>query len=319
LRHRSLLCLLMATAGAGILAAANYSLVTKFPVGGSPKWDYLTVDGANRRLYLSHESEVDVFDTDSGASAGKIADTPGVHGIAIAPESGRGFTSNGQVSSVTVFDLKSLALISHVTVGKKPNAIIYDPATRRVFVMNGGSYSTTAIDSATGAVAGTLNLGGGPEFAAADGAGNVYVNLEDQSEIVRLDSRNLVIKHHWKLDPCARPSSLAIDRMTQRLFVGCRSRVMAVVNADTGKVITTLPIGDHVDATWFDPNTNLIFNSTGEGTVDVFHEDAPDQYSAVQRIPTRAGAKTMALDFKTHRVFVPAAGTGQFEILVFSN
>jgi len=218
---------------------------------------------------------------------------------------------------VTIFDLKSLALISHVTVGKKPDAIIYDPATKRVFVMNGASDSTTAIDSATGTVAGTVNLGGGPEFAAADGAGNVYINLEDQSEIVRLDSRNLAIKYHWKLDPCARPSSLAIDRVTHRLFVGCRTRVMAVVNADTGKVITTLPIGDHVDATWFDPNTNLIFNSTGEGTVDVFHEDAPDQYSAVQRIPTRAGAKTMALDFKTHRVFVPAAGTGQFEVLVF--
>jgi YVTN family beta-propeller protein len=309
----------MATVGAGVLAAVNYSLVKKFPVNGLPKWDYLTVDGVNRRLYLSHESEVAVFDVDSGAPSGKIADTLGVHGIAIAPESGRGFTSNGQASSVTIFDLKSLAIISHVAVGKKPDAIIYDPATRRVFAMNGGSDSATAIDSATGSVAGTVNLGGGPEYGAADGAGNVYVNLEDQSEIVHLDSHNLVLKDHWPLAPCARPSSMAIDRATHRLFIGCRSRVMAIVNADTGQVVTSLPIGDHVDATWFDPDSNLIFNSTGEGTVDVFHEDAPDRYSAVQRIPTRAGAKTMALDFKTHRLFVPADGSGQFEILVFGN
>jgi len=317
MRRRSLIFLLLAAVGAGTIAAANYSLVRKFPVDGMPKWDYLTVDDVNRRLYLSHDSEVAVFDVDSGASSGKLADTPGVHGIAIAPESGRGFTSNGQGSSVTIFDLKSLAIISHIEVGKKPDAIIYDPATRRVFAMNGGSDSTTAIDAGTGAVAGTVSLGGGPEYAAADGAGNVYVNLEDQSEIVRLDSRNLVVKEHWPLAPCARPSSMAIDRATHRLFVGCRSRVMAVVNANTGNVITSLPIGDHVDATWFDPGTDLIFNSTGEGTVDVFHEDTPDHYSAVQRIPTRAGAKTMALDFKTHRLFVPAAGSSQFEILVF--
>ena len=315
----SLLYLLMLAAGAGILAAGNYSLIKKFPVNGTPKWDYLTVDEANRRLYLSHESEVAVFDVDSGASAGAVANTPGVHGIAIAPESGRGFTSNGQASTVTIFDLKSLAVISQVPVGKKPDAIIYDPATRRIFAMNGGSDSTTAIDSASGSVAGTVNLGGGPEYGAADGAGNVYVNLEDQNEVVRLDSRNLVVKDHWPLAPCARPSSMAMDRATHRLFVGCRSRVMAVVNAETGKVITSLPVGDHVDATWFDPSTNLIFNSTGEGTVDVFHEDGPNQYSAVQRIATRVGAKTMALDFKTHRLFVPAAGSGQFEILVFGN
>lgn len=319
MRTRFLVCLLMAAASAVILASDSYSLVKKFPVNGAAKWDYLTVDEANRRLYLSHESEVAVFDVDTGASSGKIAETPGVHGIAIAPESGRGFTSNGQASTVTIFDIKSLAIISHVAVGKKPDAIIYDPATRRVFTMNGGSDSTTAIDSETGSVAGTVNLGGGPEYGAADGSGNAYVNLEDQSEVVRLDSRSLVVKAHWPLAPCARPSSMAMDRATRRLFIGCRSRVMAVVNADTGKVITSLTIGDHVDATWFDPNTNLIFNSTGEGTVDVFHEDSPDQYSAVQRIPTRAGAKTMALDFKTHRLFVPAAGSGQFEILVFGN
>jgi YVTN family beta-propeller protein len=309
------LTLIIATA---TLATNGYSLFKKFPVNGAAKWDYLTVDDVNRRLYLSHESEVAVFDVDSGSAAGRIADTPGVHGIAIAPEAGRGFTSNGQVGSVTIFDLKSLAVISQVAVGKKPDAIIYDPATQRVFAMNGGSNSTSAIESATGKVAATVNLGGGPEFGAADGAGNVFVNLEDESETVHLDSRNLVVKDHWPLAPCTRPSSMAIDRASHRLFIGCRSRVMAVVNSDTGKVIATLPLGDHVDATAFDPETKLIFNSTGEGTVDVFHEDSPDQYSAVERISTHAGSKTMALDFKTHRLFVPAANSGQFEILVFA-
>ena len=260
-----------------------------------------------------------MFDVDSGTSVGRIADTPGVHGIAIAPQSSRGFTSNGQASTVTIFDLKSLAVISQVTVGKKPDAIIYDPATQRIFVMNGSGDSTTAIESATGKVAATIMLGGGPEYGAADGAGNIFVNLEDQSQIVRLDSHNLGVKDHWPLAPCTRPSSMGIDRASHRLFIGCRSRVMAVVNADTGKVITSLPIGDHVDATMFDPDTELIFNSTGEGTVDVFHEDSPDQYSAVQRISTQAGAKTMALDLKTHHLFVPAAASGQFEILVFAN
>lgn len=310
------LTLVIATA---TLAASGYSLFKKFPVNGAAKWDYLTVDDVNRRLYLSHESEVAVFDVDSGSAAGRIADTPGVHGIAIAPEAGRGFTSNGQAGNVTIFDLKSLAVISKVTVGKKPDAIIYDPATQRVFVMNGGGNTSTAIESATGKVAGTVNLGGGPEFGASDGAGNVYVNLEDESEVVHFDSRSLTVKDHWPLAPCARPSSMAIDRASHRLFIGCRSRIMAVVNSDTGKVITTLPLGDHVDATAFDPETKLVFNSTGEGTIDVFHEDFPDEYSSVQRIPTRAGSKTMALDFATHRLFVPAAAPSQFEILVFGN
>src|ERR1700735_830591 len=299
------------------LAAASYHLLKTIPVGGHGSWDYLSIDEANRRVYISHETEVEVLDPDSGNVTGKITNTLGVHGIAIAPELGRGFTSNGGAATVTIFDLKSLAPISQVPTGKKPDAIVYDSATNRVFAMNGGSNSSTAIDAATGRVAGTIDLGGGPEFATADGAGNVFVNLEDESLVLRIDSRALIVKDRWPLAPCQRPSSMAIDRANHRLFIGCRSKVMAVVNAETGKVITTLAIGDHVDASAFDPSTGLIFNSTGEGTVDVFHQDSPDQYLSITRIPTHPGSKTMALDLKTHQLFVPANESGSFNVLVF--
>jgi YVTN family beta-propeller protein len=206
-----------------------------------------------------------------------------------------------------------------VPTGKKPDAIVYDPSTHRVFAMNGGGNSSTVIDAANGKVVDTIELGGGPEFAVADGSGNIFVNLEDRSEMLRIDARELTVKNRWPLAPCEHPSSLAIGRANHRLFVGCRSRVMAVVNSENGQIIVTLPIGDHVDATAFDPETGLIFNSTGEGTVDVFHEDSPDKYSGVERIPTHAGSKTMALDSKTHQIFVPSNESGKFQILLFGN
>ncbi len=277
------------------------------------------MDEPGQRLFVSHETQVEVIDLALNSVSGKIPDTPGVHGIALAQEEGRGFISNGQTSTVTIFDLKTLAAISQAPAGKKPDAIVYDSSTHRVFAMNGGSNSSTVIDAASGKVLGTIALGGGPEFAAADGSGNVFVNLEDQSEVLRIDARNLTVKNRWPLAPCERPSSMAIDRANHRLFIGCRSKVMAVVNSDTGNVIVTLPIGDHVDASAFDPATGLIFNSTGEGSIDVFHQDSPDKYSAVQRIPTHAGSKTMALDSKTHELLVPSIESGKFQILLFGN
>jgi len=300
-------------------AAAGYHLLRTIPVGGAGGWDYLTVDEPGRRLFVSHETQVEVIDLASNSVSGKIPDTPGVHGIALAPEAGRGFVSNGQASTVTIFDLKTLAPISQVPTGKKPDAIVYDPSTHRVFAMNGGGDSSTVIDAATGKVVGMIELGGGPEFATADGSGNVFVNLEDQSVVLRIDAQNLTVKNRWPLAPCERPSSMAIDRASHRLFIGCRSKVMAVVDSDNGNVIVTLPIGDHVDASAFDPATGLIFNSTGEGTIDVFHEDSPDKYTAVQRIPTHAGSKTMALDAKTHQLLVPSNASGTFQILLFGN
>ena len=267
-------------------------------------------------MYVSHGTQVEVIDIDAGTVVGSIPKTPGVHGVAIAPELGRGFVSNGQAATVTIFDLKTLKPIADVPTGQKPDAIIYDPATSRVFAFNGGSNSATAIDAATGKVAGTVDLGGGPEFAAADGKGYVFDNLEDESMVLKINSRDLKVEQRWPTAPCSAPSSMAMDRENRRLFLGCRSKVMAVMNADTGKIITTVPIGDHVDATVFDSGSKLIFNSNGEGTISIIHQDSPDTYSAVETVKTLPKAKTMAFDSKTHQLFLSTAENGQFEVLV---
>jgi YVTN family beta-propeller protein len=320
MRNRALclsaILVLNCTLFAAPASSAGYSVTKKIPIPGQGSWDYLTVDEAARRLYVSHGTQVEVVDIDSLSLVGNIPKTPGVHGIAIAPESGRGFVSNGQGNNVTVFDLKTLKPITDVPAGQKPDAIIYDPATSRVFAFNGGSNSATAIDAVTAKVAGTVDLAGGPEFAAADGHGFVYNNLEDESLVLKINSRDLKVEQRWPTAPCSSPSSMAMDRANRRLFVGCRSKVMAVLNADTGKVITTLPIGDHVDATAFDPETKLIFNSNGEGTITVIHQDDPDKYSLVETVKTAPRAKTMALDPKTHQLFLSTAENGQFEVLV---
>jgi YVTN family beta-propeller protein len=296
--------------------SGGYSIIKKISIPGTGSWDYLAIDEAARRLYVSHGTQVEVVDIDALTVVGSIPNTAGVHGIAIAPELGRGFTSNGQASTVTIFDLKTLKPIADVPTGKKPDAIIYDPATSRVFAFNGGSNSATAIDAATGKVAGTVNLDGGPEYAAADSNGFVYNNLEDESLLLKINSRELKVEQRWPVAPCSSPSSMAMDRANRRLFLGCRSKVMAVLDADSGKVITTLPIGDHVDATAFDSETKLVFNSNGEGTITVIHQDSPDKYSVVETVKTAPRAKTMALDPKTHRLFLSTAENGQFEVLV---
>jgi len=299
-----------------LFAADAYKIVKKVPIPGQGSWDYLAVDGAARRVYVSHGTQVEVLDADSGAIVGKIPDTPGVHGIAIAADLGRGFVSDGQAGKVTIFDLKTLQTIGQAQTGQKPDAIIFDPATSRVFAFNGGSNSATVIEAADGKVAGTIDLGGGPEFAAADGKGYVYDNLEDESLVLKINSKTLKVEQRWPTAPCASPSSLAMDRENRRLFIGCRSKVMAVMNADTGQAITTLPIGDHVDATAFDVDSKLIFNSNGEGSISVIRQESPDKYSAVETVKTLPRAKTMALDPKTHQLFLSTAESGQFEVLV---
>ena len=296
--------------------SGGYSVIKKIPIAGTGSWDYLTIDEAARRLYVSHGTQVEVLDIDSLQVVGRLPNTAGVHGVALAPELGRGFTSNGQAATVTIFDLKTLKPIADVPTGKKPDAIIFDPATSRVFAFNGASNSATAIDAASGKVAGTVNLEGGPEFAVADGNGFVFDNLEDESLVLKINSRELKVEQRWPAAPCSAPSSIAMDRANRRLFVGCRSKVMAVVDADSGKVITTVPIGDHVDATAFDSETKLIFNANGEGTITVIHQDSPDKYSVVETVKTAPKAKTMALDPKTHRLFLSTAENGQFEVLV---
>ncbi len=297
-------------------SAPGYRIVKRIPIPGQGSWDYLAVDESARRLYVSHGTQVQVLDIDSGKIVGKIPDTPGVHGIALAPELSRGFVSDGKAAKVTIFDLKTLKTLGHVATGAGPDAIIYDPATSRVFAFNGDGNSATVIQAADGKVAGTIDLGGGPEFANADGEGHVFDNLEDQSLVVKIDSRKLKIEARWPTAPCQSPSSMAMDRPNHRLFIGCRSKVMAVMNADSGQIITTLPIGDHVDATVFDAEKRLIFNSNGEGTITVIHQDSPDKYSVVESVKTAPHAKTMALDSKTHQLFLSTAESGKFEVLV---
>jgi YVTN family beta-propeller protein len=252
-----------------------------------------------------------VIDADSGKSVGDIPDTPGVHGIALAPEFGRGFTSNGREGTVSVFDLATLKVISKIqSVGDNPDAILYDPATKRVFTFNGRSHDSTAIEAQTGKIVGKIPLEGKPEFAVTTGKGEIFVNIEDKSELVALDPTQLKVKSRWPLAPCESPSGLAIDIASRRLFAGCDNRMMAVVNADTGKVIATPPIGEGVDADRFDPGTNLAFASCGQGVLTVVSEDSPRQYSVAETVTTERGARTMELDPKTHEIFLVTAKFG---------
>ena len=310
-KSRSWVFVISVSLAAIALAAAGpgYHVVSTFKVGGDGGWDYLTTDSDARRLYISRGTHVTVLDADSGKSVGDIPDTPGVHGIALAPESGRGFTSNGREGTVTIFDIKTLAPSNKVKVGDNPDAILYDPATKRVFTFNGRSQDSTAIDAASGKVLGTIKLDGKPEFAASDAKGEIFVNIEDKSELVAIDPNKLEVKAKWPLAPCTEPSGLSIDRQKRRLFVGCDNKMMAVVDADSGKVLATPAIGEGVDATAFDPNTGLAFASCGEGVLTVVKEDSPGKFSA-ENVTTKRGARTLALDAKTHNVLVVTADFG---------
>jgi len=290
---------------------SGYHLLKKITLGGEGGWDYITFDSPTRRLFISRQTKVIVLDVDSEKVVGEIPNTEGVHGIALAPEFNRGFTSNGRAGTVTIFDMKTLAVIDTVKAGTNPDAIVYDAASKRVFAMNGRSSNSTAIDAATGKVVSTIALSGKPEFAVSDGAGHVYVNIEDKSEMWQIDSQKLTATTHWSLAPCKEPSGLAMDLDHRRLFSGCDNKMVTVVDADTGKVIATPEIGDGVDANGFDPGTGFVFSSNGEsGTLTVIHEDTPDKYTVVENVSTQKSARTMTLDPKTHEVFLVAAQFG---------
>jgi YVTN family beta-propeller protein len=290
--------------------APKYHILRHMAIGGDGGWDYLTFDPARHRLFIARSTRVMVVDLASGQLSAEIVNTPGVHGVALVPDAGQGYASNGRESTVTVFDLKDLHEIARIKVGDTPDAIVYDPFSKRVFTFNAKSKDTTAIDAATGKVAGTIPLGGKPEFSVSDGKGHMYVNNEDKSEIVEFDPQALKETHRWKLTGCESPSGLAMDRKNRRLFAGCDNKKMAVMNADTGAVITTLAIGDGVDANAFDPETMLAFSSNGEGNLTVVHEDSPDKFTVVESVPTEKGARTMALDPETHKVYVVTAKFG---------
>ncbi|HUE57656.1 MAG TPA: YncE family protein [Candidatus Udaeobacter sp.] len=288
-------------------AGSGYRVIKTIPVGGEGGWDYVYVDSDARRVYVSRGTHVIVLDADTYAVVGDIPDTQGVHGIAVASDLGRGFTSNGRADSVTIFDLKTLKPIGTVKTDGNPDAILYEPVTKRVFTFNGRGKNATAINATDGTVVGTIPLNGKPEFAAADGKGTIYVNNEDTSELYHLDAQSLKELHHWPLAPCKSPSGLAMDVANRRLFSVCDGKVMAVVNADTGKVVATPTICEGPDAAGFDPPSGYAFASCGDGNLTVIHEDSPDKFTVVENVPTKRSARTMGLDLKTHNIFLPAA------------
>jgi DNA-binding beta-propeller fold protein YncE len=331
---------ILATACLGLLAlagsapaqqgASGYHVVKRVKIEGPGSWDYLSIDPESRRLFISHSTHVVVLDADTGAVTGDIPDTPGVHGLAVAPDLGRAFTSNGQANNVSILDLKTLKKIGEAPAGKDPDGIIYDPASHRVFAMNRVSHNATVIDGATGMVAGTIPFAGNPEFAAADGHGKVFVNIESKSQVAVIDSQALKVIANWPLAPCKEPSGMAIDAEHGRLFLGCDNQMMAVVNTQSGKVVATLPTGDGVDANRFDPGTGLAFSSNGESeTLTVVHEDTPDKYTVVENVKTGEGGRTMEVDPKTHNIYImtaklipakpyPRPAPGTLQLLIFA-
>lgn len=295
---------------------SGYHMLKKYtfgPAAGSSieYFDYMLMDPATRRVYVSRGTEVMVINSDTGKIVGNITGLKRDHGIAIAPEFGRGFISDGDQGKVIVFDLKTLKATGEVTVQPDTDCVIYDPVSKRVFAMNGDSHSSTVIDAKTAKLVKTIDLGGGPEFAVADGRGAVFNNIEDKNEIIAIDSRTLEIKSRWPLAPAGGPTGLAMDRQHRRLFSAGRDpQMLVILNADSGKVIQSFPISAGVDAVAFDPATALVYVSTIAGKVHIFHEDSPDKFSAVETVETEYGAKTMALDTKTHNFFVDTANFG---------
>jgi DNA-binding beta-propeller fold protein YncE len=285
------------------LAQSTYHLAQQFPIGGTGGWDYITVDSAAKRIYVSHGKQVEVLDEETGKSFGVIADTPGVHGIAFASELKRGFTSNGGDGSVTVFDTQTLATIKKVK-ANDPDFILYDPFSKRVFPMNG---TITVLDAQTGEKAGEVDLGGDPESAVSDGKGTLYVNLADKGAVAVVDVQALKVTKTYLVDDCVSPHSLAYDAASQRLFIGCRNSTLAVVDAITGKVVAHQQTCSGVDAGGFDPGNKLIFISCSEGVISVIHELAPDYYELVDTVKTQLWARTMALDPITKKIYLPTA------------
>ena len=291
--------------------SSGYHVIDSVQLGGEGGWDYLIVDTSAERLYVSRGMRVQVVDLTKNSVIGEIPNTIGVHGIALVPSLGRGYTSNGRDSSVTVFDMKTLDTLAKIKINaNNPDAIMYDASSNRVFTFNGRSSNATAIDVNTNTVVGTVPLSGKPEFAVSDGQGNIYVNIEDKSSLTKFDAQSLKVLNTWPLAPGEEPSGLAIDKEHHRLFSGCSNKLMAIVDADSGNVVTTAPIGSGVDATAFDPSGQLAFSSNGEGTLTIIHEDAPDKYTVLDNVPTRRGARTMAFDMKTNRVYTVTAKFG---------
>jgi len=300
--------------------AGGYHLLKKVPFGAAPGlgatgeyFDYVVVDSAARRVYLSHRTEVIVVDADSGDKVGTITgDWKRIHGVALSPETNHGFITDGDAGNIIMFDIKTLKVLSTIKGEEDADWILYEPVSKRIFAFNGSSKSATVIDPAKGEVIKTIPLGGQPEQAVADGKGMIYDNIESTNEVIAIDSNDFTIKSRWPVAPSGQPVSITMDRKTRRLFVGGRNpKMLVMLNADTGKVIgEPFPIGDRVDANIFDPSSNTVASATREGTLHIFHEDSPDKLSVVETVKTEFGAKTMGLDPKTHNLFLTTSDFG---------
>ncbi len=301
-----LLCCLFSCAHAYAMNPA-YRVINRFQLGGEGGWDCLAVDSEALRLYISRSTRVMVVDIETGKQVGEVPDTPGVHAIALAPELNRGFTSNGGTDTATIFDLKTLKVIGQVKAGANPDAIVYDPFSKMVFSFNGRSQDATVFDARSGEVVKTIALAGKPELAAADGKGKVYVNIENTSEVAEIDSQKLSVTNRFLLEPGREPTGIAVDPEHHRVFSGCHNKLMTILDTESGKVIATVPIGERVDGNGFDHETGLAFSSNGDGTLTVAREFAPGKFEVAETVTTQAGARTMAIDSRTHNIYLPTA------------
>ena len=291
-------------------AAANqpYQFLTEIPIGGEGGWDILTIDSPANRLYLSHATKVVVVDLNKNAVVGEVADTPGVHAFVAVPEFQRGFSSNGKEAKSSVVDLITLKTISKIDTGQSPDAIVYEPRHREVYVFNHTGNSATVIDAKSATVSATISLGGSPEFAAVDEkAGRIYCNIEDKSEVAVIDSTKHEVVARWLIAPGEEPSGIALDAAHHRLFATCHNKMMVMLDTETGKVVANVPIGAGVDGCAFDDASQLAFASCGDGTTTIAKEETPQKLTVVQTLKTERGARTMALDPKTHRIYLPTA------------
>jgi YVTN family beta-propeller protein len=311
-------CIISTALSAAAAADTGYSIVARWPTGGAEKWDYLIVDPARHRLFVSRATHVQALDLETGKLVGDIADTPGVHGIALAQDLNRGFISNGKGDTVTVFDLQTLARLTEIKIsGHDPDAIIYDAPSKRIYTFNGHSDSASVIDAGAAKEIASIALPGRPEFAVSDGAGRIFVNLENKSQVAVIDVVKGSVTSTWPLAPCVEPTGLALDAARHRLFSVCHNERLIVTDSATGARVAELPIGKHVDAAAYDPGTSLVFSSNGDSAdVTVVAANAGDRYVVKGSIATAKGAKTMALDAATHRIYVPAMGATEVDILV---
>ena len=308
--HKLLLAVVLTFLASFNLFAQSWQVTDTFHIQSSGGWDYILADSASNRLYVSHGTQVNVLDKTTGDSLGVIPNTMGVHGIALVHSLNKGFTSNGRSNNVTVFDLNSLQITDSIATGENPDAIFYDDFSKKIITCNGRSKNITVIDPSTNKVIATIDVKGKPETAVSDGLGNVFINNEDKSEIEVVNMKSMKLIHSWSVAPGEAPSGLSIDRKTKRLFAGCDNKLLMVIDAINGKVVTKIAIGDGCDGTAFDAGTQTIYSSNGEGTLTVIKEVSKDKFEVVKNVPTKRGARTLSVDASSHFIYLPTADFG---------